>query len=81
MEPSEVTITIRTVTAQEWRDLYYFAKDNLNPDDRPLSRANVVDVFHPRLYVRGIKQGTFLLLMYRSQRTRAASIRCCTPSV
>jgi len=59
MEPSEVTITIRTVTAQEWRDLYYFAKDNLNPDDRPLSRANVVDVFHPRLYVRGIKQGYF----------------------
>lgn len=59
MEPSEISITIKTHTDEMWRELYFFAKEHLNPDDRPLSRANVEDVFHPQLYVRGIKQGYF----------------------
>ena len=51
-------MTIRTNDATTFRSLYDFYVQYMSPD-RPLSRQNVVPVYHPQLYARGIAQGYF----------------------
>ena len=58
LEPSECTVRIRTNTAQDFRSLYDFYLKYMSPE-RALSLLNIVDVFHPQLYSRNIKQGYF----------------------
>lgn len=58
LEPSEVTVRIRTTSGPQFRDLYDFYVRYMAPD-RALSRLNVVTVSHPALYARGVKQGYF----------------------
>lgn len=58
LEPTECTVTIRTNDATTFRSLYDFYVQYMSPD-RPLSRQNVVPVYHPQLYARGIAQGYF----------------------
>jgi len=58
LEPTECTVRIRTTDAATFRSLHDFYLKYMSPE-RTLSRLNVVDVFHPQLYARGIKQGYF----------------------
>jgi hypothetical protein len=58
MDPTEVTIRIKTWDGATFRSLYDFYLKYMDPD-RSLSRQNVVPVAHPQLYARGIKLGYF----------------------
>jgi hypothetical protein len=58
LEPTEVSIRIRTTNVTQYRDLYNFYLKFMDPD-RVLSRLSVVTVSHPQLYSRGIKMGYF----------------------
>lgn len=58
MQPTECTIKIRTNDATTFRSLYDFYVKYMSPD-RVLSRLNVIDVYHPQLYSRGITQAYF----------------------
>lgn len=58
LEPTEVTIRIRTTSGPQFRRLWDFYLKFMDPD-RVLSRLAIVTVSHPQLYSRGIKQGYF----------------------
>lgn len=58
LDPTEVSIRIRTVGGDEFRELYSFYMKYMDPN-RVLSRLNIVMVSHPQLYARGIKLGYF----------------------
>lgn len=58
LEPTECTIKIRTTDATTFRSLHDFYLKYMSPE-RALTRLNIVDVFHPQLYARNIKQGYF----------------------
>lgn len=55
---TEATIRIKTWDGDTYRKLYEFYLKYMDPD-RVLSRLNIVPVWHPYFYVRGIKQGYF----------------------
>lgn len=58
LTPTVQKIRIRTTNPQDFRSLYDFYLKYMDPD-RPLTRLNLVEVSHPQLYSRGIKQGYF----------------------
>lgn len=58
LDPTEVTIRIRTTSGPVFRQLYDFYLKYMDPD-RVLSRLSIVTVAHPQLYARGIKLGYF----------------------